>query len=49
MAQKHAHAARNYRAAVASVVFHLFINTPDSVPENKILSYVKEEAFGIKD
>ncbi len=45
MAQSHAHAARNHRAAVAGAVFQLFVNTPDSVPENKILNFVKEEVF----
>ena len=49
MAQSHAHAARNHRAAVAAAVFRLFVNTPDSVPENKILNFVKEEVFGISD
>ena len=49
MAQSHAHAARNHRAAVAGAVFRLFVNTPDSVPENKILNFVKEEVFGISD
>ena len=47
--QSHAHAARNHRAAVAAVVFRLFVNTPDSVPENTILNFVKEEVFGISD
>jgi hypothetical protein len=49
MAQSHAHAARNHQAAVAGAVFRLFVNTPDSVPENKILNFVKEEVFGISD
>ena len=51
MAQSHAHAARNHRAAqaVAAAVFRLFVNTPDSVPENRILNFVKEEVFGISD
>ncbi len=49
MAQSHAHAARNHRAAVAGAVFRLFVNTPDSVPENKILNFVKEAVFGISD
>ncbi len=43
--QSHAHATRKHRAAV----FRLFVNTPDSVPENKILNFVKEEVFGISD
>ncbi len=47
--QSHARAARNHRAAVAGAVFRLFVNTPDSVPENKILNFVKEEIFGISD
>ncbi len=47
--QSHAHAASNHRAAVAGAVFRLFVNTPDSVPENKILNFVKEEVFGISD
>ena len=47
MPPSHAHAARNHRAAVAGVV--LFVNTPDSVPENQILNFVKEEVFGISD
>ena len=29
--------------------FRLFVNTADSVPENKILNFVKEEVFGISD
>ncbi len=49
MAQSHAHAARNHRAAVVCAVFRLFVNTPDSVPEKKILNFVKEEVFGIRD
>jgi hypothetical protein len=49
MAQSHAHAARNHWAAVAGAVSRLFVNTPDSVPENKILNFVKEEVFGISD
>ena len=49
MAQSHAHAARNHRAAVAGAVFRLFVNTPDSVPENKILNFVMEDFFGISD
>ncbi len=49
MTQSHAHAARNHLAAVAGAIFQLFVNTPDSVPENKILNFVKEEVFGIRD
>ncbi len=49
MAQRHAHAARNHRAAGAGAIFRLFVNTPDSVSENKILNFVKEEVFGISD
>jgi hypothetical protein len=37
------------RATVAGAVFRLSVNTPDSVPENKILIFVKEEVFGISD
>ncbi len=47
--QSHAHATRKHRAAVSVAVFRLFVNTPDSVPENKILNFVKEEVFGISD
>jgi hypothetical protein len=47
--QSHAHATRKHRAAVSAAVFRLFVNTPDSVPENKILNFVKEEVFGISD
>ncbi len=47
--QNHAHAARNHRAAVAAAVFRLFVYTPYSVPEIKILNFVKEEVFGISD
>ncbi len=49
MAQSSALAARNHRAAVAGAVFPLFVNTPDSVPKNKILNFVKEEVFRIRD
>ncbi len=34
---------------VTAAVFRLFVNTPDSVPENNILNFVKEEVFGISD
>ncbi len=44
-----AKAVANHRAAVAVAVFRLFVNTPDSVPEKKILNSVKEEVFGISD
>ena len=47
--QSHAHATRKHRAAVSAAGFRLFVNTPDSVPENKILNFVKEEVFGISD
>jgi hypothetical protein len=53
MAQSHdlddAHAARNHWAAVASAVLRLFVNTPDAVPENQILNFVKEDGFGIRN
>ncbi len=31
------------------VRFSVFVNTSDSVPENNILNFVKEEVFGISD
>ena len=41
----HAHATRNHQAYVSRAVARLFLPTPD----DKKLSFVKEEVFGIMD